>query len=501
METPQSTDVGNETVGGSSVESFNSPVATSDSEAAPSSVSQGDVSQTATAGDVTAQSVIEAKEGDEAGTVDPTQELDPLEGVPSLEELEQNKSQQYAQALINLRTAYEARKEEIGSLKPLEALKGLAEYGEPEMIKSRLDAYNSLFTPVVDPSTQQPQYDDSGLPKISATQFIEQVDGDNPGIAEQMLNDLLLYAPDNAGQKVPLWQRLFETWGLDPRRLDDYRKIDALTPQSTGEITPEELANVPAEFQDAYKQLPASVRNDLQQQDEETRKFNLEAHKERFDGRIAKQQEQQAKAAEQQQQIAQARERITQEQETYVSSQLQEGLDTIMDEVARQVTFSADANENSQMLGITRAVIFSLRDPDFSAQAEKMLGAFGTKLDQGFYEALSVADKHMRDQKTYELLGQKGFAQTSQAKAAAAKNQVFAKIAPLAIKVAKALGAQAAQRANQQNQLLGQATSTRPTPGQSGTLSEGNGYGIPEMLPNDPRYGVELARKTGLLSQ
>lgn len=489
MDTLESTDVGNE-----------SSVATAEesTSAAASTVSQEDTNQTTASGNDTAQSVIEAQESDTAGTVDPTQDDDPLKDVPSLEELEQNKSQQYAQALINLRTAYEARKEENGTLKsqfePVQPL--LEQHGGVEAVQARLEAYNSLFTPVVNEQTHEVERDEQGLPVITTTPFITQVDSENPGMAEQMLSDLLRYQPENG---TPLWQSTLKAFGLDPAKLNDYRNIDALAAPSTGEITPEQLEAIPENQQEAFKTLPASLRAAWKEIPEDEQKYHIEGAQERIEAKRHRESETQRIAAEQQNQIAAAREQITTAQNEFVSSQLQESYATIMDDVAKQVTFSADPNENSQMLGITGAFIFALRDPDYSSLAEKTLASFGTKLDPSFHEALSVADKHMRDYKTYEMVGQKGLAQTSLTKANAAKTQVIAKLAPLALKVAKALGGQQAQRANQQNGLLGTATSVRPTPGNGTTQAEPNGYLPAGMLANDPRAGIEIAKRTGLL--
>lgn len=498
-DTTQSTDVGGEA-------STSTPTATAEAStsAAASPVSQTTegVNQAATASDVTAQSVIEAKES-EAGTVDPTQDDDPLKGVPTLEELEQNKTQQYAQALINLRTAYEARKakdaETQGTLTSVQPL--IEKYGDVDTVQARLAAYDSLFEQVVDPATQQPQFDQSGLPRVSAAKFIEQVDAENPGLAETLLNDLLRYAPELNGQKVSFYERaLREVYGLDPQKLDAYRNIDALT-APTGEVTPEELAAIPENQRDAYKTLPKSLRDAWDTVPEDERQYHLDTAQERLEARQYREAETKRQADAQQQQLTAARQQIAEAQDTFVRERLQTGLATIMDDVAKQVTFSADPNTNAVMLGVTEGFVAALRDPDSSAfkNVQGALTALGVNLNTDFQEALVVADKHRRDQKAYELMGQKGLAQSSQVKADAAEKQVLAKVAPLAIKLAKALGGQAAQRAQQRNQLLGTATSTRPTPGNGGLQAEDNGYLPPGMLANDPRAGIEIAKRVGLL--
>lgn len=491
-EVTQSTDVGND-----------SPVAIapeSNGADASSVVTSGEENQATASGDGTAQLGSEGETVEQVESADSASEADPLEGVPGLDELEQNINQPYAKALKQLRSAYEARKEEINGLKPLEQFKDITTLGEPETIKQVVETHKLLFTPVVNPTTQQVERDEYGFEKTTTTPFIEKMDGDNPGIAEQMLNDLLRYTPDRDGQKIPLWQSMLrDGFGLDPARLDDYKNIDALTAaQPTGEITSEELDQIPSELQEAFKSLPPGVRQDLLAQDEETRKFNLEAHKERFDNRTAAQQRQQQEAQAQQAQQAQLLEQVRSEQESFVSQQLQQGLATIMDDVAQKITFSTDAAENSKMLGIVEAFIFATRDPDYKPFIEKTLNAFGAKLDPSFHEALTAADKHFRDAKALELFGQKGRAQGSLVEANKAKTRVLAKLAPLAVMVAKALGGQQANKAAQQNGLLA-ATATRATPPNGGSVSESGGYLPAGMRANSPEADVYLARQTGLL--
>lgn len=490
----------------STVVSSEAPVATgaeSNAPAAPSVSQEGDAAPSPIAGSVTAGEGATGTGQEQEGTAPPPSEDDPLEGIPSIDELRQQAEQKvpYAEGLLRLRTALEARKEQYEQLKtqhdPLAPV--LEKYGDPAAVQQRLETLDSLFSPVINPQTNQPEYE-NGLPKYTTAPFIERADADNPGLAEQMLVDLLSYAPAAAdGQKAPpMWQQLFESWGLDPKRLDDYRNIDALQPQPTGDISPDELQDVPEEFREVYKSLPPGVRSDLQAQDEETRRFHLEAHKERFDRKasetLAREQAEQAA----QQQRAEIQAYVAREQEAYVSQARQEGVAAILDEVARQVTFG-DAETDSAVRGIAGGFLVSLLDPDFRSVAEPALNAWGVKLDPSFDEALNAASAALAQYKALELAGQTARAQQALAAARGPKMQVQAKAAQIAQKLYKAFGAQARKAGEQANQSLSQAAGARPTPTDGEAAGNGNGL-LPEgMLANDPRAGLYLARQTGLL--
>ncbi len=504
-ETTQSTDVSTAT----------SPGAVSEStDTSASSVAQSGEQAIERSGDVTAQpAAVEAKADEQEGsTPPPSEEADPFEGVPSIDELRQQAERKvpYSEALLRLRTALEARNSEVEGLKgrvgtaePVLPL--IEQHGGAEAVQARLEAYNSLFTPVVNPETKQPEVDPAtGFPRITTAPFIERVDAENPGMAEQLLFDALNYEAEfGAGEKVRLYRHpavqaeLLKAYGLDPQRLDDYRNIDARPAHDAG-VTPEELTNVPDEFHETYKALPPGVRSDLQQQDDDTRRFNLEAHKERFDRKAQETERQAAEAQNRQQQEAQVRQYVAQEQDSFVNTHFQESHALLMDDLARQVTFSEDAAANAQMHGIVGLALVALRDRDAQFAASKTLEALGVKVDEGFFQALADADRHLRDARAYELFGQKGFAQAKLTEANGAKKLALAKTAPIALRIAQALGGQVVSKAKKQNGAIDGATRTRPVPG-GDDGEEGGGILPAGMLPTDPGAGIYLARQSGLL--
>ena len=493
-----------------------SPAAASEStDALAPSVEQSGEQAQERSGDDTAQSAsVEAsvvKEGET--TPPPPAEDDPLEGIPEADELERLVEQRvpHAQAVLQLRKALEARNSELAELrgKSLTAepvLPLIEQAGGAEAAQAKLQTFDSLFSPVIDPNNGQPVRDPvTGLPVLDPTPFVERVESENPGLAERLtFAGLNCLVETGDGRKARVYQLpevqtpFLQALGLDPERLDDYRNIDARSfAQDTG-VTPEELTEIPEQFHETYKALPPGIRADLKVQDEATRQFNLEVYKERADRKAEETQRQQAEAQNRQQQEVQARQYVAKEQDSFVAQHLQESHAAIMDDLARQVTFSENAAENAAMHGVVGAFLVALRDPEAQFAIGKTLEAHNLKVDPSFYEALADADKHLRDAKAYELFGQQGLKQQSLTAASNAKKLALAKASPIALRIAQALGGQKVKQATKQNGAIDGATRTRPVPGGEGG-EEADGILPAGMLPTDPRAGVYIARRNGLL--
>lgn len=492
----QSTDVGSDSP---------SAVAPESTGAGASSVAtSGEATQATAPGGDTAQ-LGQAEQVEQVETVDSASEPDPLEGVPSIDELKQNPNQQYAKALLQLREAYEARKSEVselqGKLNPLNP--AIERHGDTETVQSRLETFDQIFTPVVDPQTQETVIDpNTGLPDYNPLPFIQSVDTENPGFAEKMLSTLLRAEYDYGdGERTPLHKLdpvreiVLKGCGLDPARLADYQNIDALS-APTG-VTPEELQSISPDRQEAYKTLPQSLRNAWETIPEDERAYHLDTAQERLDAKQFREQqtEQQRQAREQQE--TQLRAQVSEAQDSFVSQQILEGHTSIMDSLASQITFPEEVAP--AIHSSISALLFSLRDPDYRQANSQKLEAMGIKLDSDFDQALAAADKHLRNAKAYEMFGQKGQQQASLAEARNAKNQVLAKLAPIALKAAKAMGGQLAANAQEQGKLLQDASSVRPIPRNGNQVAEQNSYLPPGMRANDPQAGVYLARQMGLL--
>lgn len=167
----------------------------------------------------------------------------------------------------------------------------------------------------------------------------------------------------------------------------------------------------------------------------------------------------------------------------------------IMDDLASKVTFSTDEAQNASIRTQIGALLFSLRDPDYRKANEAELKAMGVTLGSDFDQALGAADKYLRDAKAYEMYGQKGFQQNAMAEARKAKGQVIAKLSSIALRAAKANGAQMRAQAEGQGKLL-DATRTRPTVGNGGDATETGGLLPPDVRANSAAANHILWQRT-----
>lgn len=466
-------------------------VADSSSAAVESSVAQSGIAGGAT-----------ATEGQSAA--EQQTEIDPLDGVPSLEQLQQEAESKvpYAQSLVQLRSAYEQSKSALDEIKPLESYKPLSQRGDPETLIGKLDLIDGLFAPKVG-ANGQPELDpSSGIPLHTTTPFLEKANEQNPGLVEQLAADVLQFKTLNpvTGQEEPIIRQVFRELGLNPDDLDRYRKIDTLIANTGTAITPEELAAIPPELHEAFKSLPSSIRDSLWNQDEDSRKFTLEAQKERLDRNQATQaaEAKQQEAAKQQETAI--KEYVSGEQDKYIAEQRQEGYAAVRNDLAQKVTFSSDPKINNLMLSLSCLLPVAAMDPELRFGVTEALKEIGVQLEPSFDEALVAANTHSRQFKAYDLAGLKLQRDDALAKARGAKAMVSSKASLIALEIAKALGGQVQQRASQNGKLLAGATTTRPIPGNGQSVSETQGIlpqGIDPMSPEANRLVAQRARLIG----
>lgn len=466
---------------------------------------QESASQTEAAGSVTAQSGQEAKVSTQEGAELPPSEDDPLAGLPSMDELKAQAAQKvpYAQALVQIREAYEARKSELEGFKSLEGTKPLIEkYGDVETVSSRLEMFDQMFTPVINPETQQPVVDpESGFQFYDPTPFFQSVDEQNPGFAETALGAILKMEKPSVytGQVEPLWKDMFRNSGLDPDRYDDYKNIDALTVAPSTDITPEELGEIDEKYHEAYKSFNADQRDDLRKASPLARESYLQDRAEKLERQRSEAAQAEADKAQEAQRQQTIRTYVETETNSYLAQQRQEGYATIMDDLASKVTFSGDEQANTVMHGLVGSLITSLIDPDLRFATEKTLNALGIKLDPSFDQSLAAATTASQDYKKYDLAGQKLMAQRALSEGRGPKEQIKTKLSAIALAAAKALGGTVQARANQTNQLLAEASRVRPTPGIGSAAAEGNGYLPAGMRADSPEADIYLARRAGLV--
>ena len=392
------------------------------------------------------------------------------------------------EAIRNQRQQIRVLGSAIKELNPLSPYKDLVSKGTPEVITSRLETFDKFFTPAIDPYTQQPKRDErTGAPLYDTTPFWEQMNSQQPGSVEQATRDLLYFPlhddqgnpviDPKTGKQETMLRAVFRDLGLDPDRREEYQNIDKLI-AGTGNITPEELESIPAEHREAFKQLPAKVRDALWDEDVDTRNWHLARETERLQTKQAEQRAAQAKEAESAKQQQVIAEYVEGEQGKYLSQQRQEGYQAIYDDLASKVTFSTDSAENNLMLGLSCLLPTALIDPELRFGTEKILNSLGIQLSTDFDQALNAATENSKNYKAWELAGLKVQADRAKSDAYGPTQLVRAKLASIAQAVAAKLGAQKATRAKENGNLLTQANQTRPVLSATSTTER-----TPSMLP------------------
>jgi hypothetical protein len=367
--------------------------------------------------------------------------------------------------LRNQRQQLRVLSEAVKGLRPLESFKPLAERNlSVETIQAAVEAQERFYSPVINPENNQPVYE-NGIPLYTTTPFIQHAEERNPGAATQLLEDAFLFETVNpqTGQKERLGNGLFRALGLDPARLDDYRNIDALAAQEVGQNLNEQLAQIPPEFHEAFKSMPAKVRENLLLDDEEARNWQLQERQERLQEKQQSEARQKQEAAGRERYQAELRASVEREQEADIETQFSEGLSSIMDDIASKVTFSSDAAQDAQQKAIISLALHSLRDPANHAHMKPYLDALGVSLDAAFGENLAAFSQSRRSYKALDLAGRKAQAESELAKAAGPRARVMTRAGQLALKMAEALGGQMKAKAESRNGQLQEAGQIRPT--------------------------------------
>lgn len=373
-----------------------------------------------------------------------------------------------------------------GAYRELEPLRAFRDYGEPSAVKTRLDLASLLYSPVLD-ANQQPKRDPATGALLRTTRpFVQRLDYSSPGMVEQLLVDILDYRPLAEDGKNHVSYRmidsLFHLYGLNFGRLADYKNIDALIAKTTGNITPEELAEIPADRHAAYRTIPPSIRAAWKSYDDADRTRMLDDYQGKLDAtaREATQVERD-KAAKAAADEAYANE-VFEAQIAYFATVRKERTAALINSLSKQVIFSADPITNRVMIGSLAAGLAQLLDRDWRfVYIDEVLTPLGLKLDHTFDAALDKYETNAMEAVAQKKAGDRGQAAQAHEDATSATNQLMAKIAIFALKVARAMGATVVEAATLQGNALAAAG--------TGTLQAGNAS-VAGIDPNLPPAGI-----------
>ncbi len=218
----------------------------------------------------------------------------------------------------------------------------IEQLGGWDRIQQHAEVGSLLFAQVEDPQT--------GQVRLTAEPLIERLASESPNtLGELVWKGIHQPSPWNPDETIA-HAFLRDYLGLDPSLLDTYRQIqnpaDAQKYFAPGQITPEELANIPPQFHDAYKSLSPKQREDFPYLDEATKSEWLQDKTDALQARqfIA------AQNAEKEQQKQQAAElfqsRVEQRGRELGLEARNVALASARDKLKSDAVFSADAEVN-----------------------------------------------------------------------------------------------------------------------------------------------------------
>lgn len=405
------------------------------------------------------------------------QETDPLEGIPSLEELqsEVERGVPYSKALVQLRTELERIKPFEKEFQPWKDI--LAEQ-TPDRVKEQLQFQDQFFAPVVVDGKEV--LDERGLPKTTSHPYYDSLEARQQGAVMDRFLDLVDYQAVNpaTGQKEPLIQQFFrDVLGLDAHRLEQYQQIDSLIAKTNGGITPEELAKVPDTDHEVYKTLPSGLRKDWEFMDEETRKFHLDGARNaiKFDAFMKQQQDAQEKTAQTQRQ--QFESKIEQDFLQDLGTVREQAFTSLRDNLARAWQPSADDAINQDRYDDVLAPLVQLIDPDLQPMALKRLEREGIKVDvaqlnENMQAMVGARQTYIRAQAYKDgVTADRALRDFNRL-----QTQMMAKFNTITLARAQKYGMQAQQIAEDKGKVLTTASAVRPNISANTSVGQGGGY-------------------------
>jgi hypothetical protein len=400
----------------------------------------------------------------------------------------------HVQSLIQQRQHIRQLSQQLNELKPLESWKPLVELDQPDALRAAYEQRQKLFSPVVNQTTQQVEYDERGLQRRTSHPWLDDMEKETPGFVPRHFDDLLRYEYTDAnGQKSNMAQVYFKGIGLDIERYDDYLNIDKLLAQTNGGVVTEaELANVAEPDRDAYKLLPSSLRRDWANIEPDEQKWHLNSARNQL--RLEQAEKQQQEQAQQQQQQFQAK--LQSDVMADLTKVRTDGLTSLRDSLTKAVQLSADANVNGAYIDAIIAPLALLLSPDFSDLGAHMLDSMGVKLDASFNDALSAFVTARQEHVIAKAYGDEGAARSALKEADGKFARIMAKFNDLALKRAQTFGYQAKQIATANGDALAAASAVRAMPGNGSAVEAAAGILPSGMDPYSPQANTHLWNQT-----
>lgn len=373
---------------------------------------------------------------DEQVTVDPVDEA--LKALPSAEELTKQAGQgiQYAKALSTFRPIVESHRQLTEQFTPWQPI--IEQYQNPAEFQSTLELSNALY------GKTRMSDDNQIVPDTS--EFVEMIHKESPHRLDQIIVDGLLTKTTHNG--------------VEDTRLEHLRKhMGWLLPSEVpvGAADQSDLANIKPEFREVFQKLAPETQEMLINGSEVAREQYLAE-------KLSKATQEAADAKKAQEDEVKFFHEAQQAGYDAVVTGYGETLSSIVDDVFKdvsndKVTLTGDQEKDVFLRGLVGAALVNLTDPVKRPLTEKNLGiTIPAELDkraEAYEDALSravIAEKYGDNAAAKELRRQaNGHAQWLRVKGHEIGAQALANLS-------KILGFSY----ETQNNLLGQATRTRP---------------------------------------
>lgn len=388
-------------------------------------------------------------------------EVDPLEGVPSTEELAKLVEQKvpHSKALARLRPAYEGLKSQLAEYKALDSWKPLVEtVGDPQLAQSSYELISSIHTP-----------SEESLSGFTAVPFLQRIEQESPGTLNQIYADISAFPiTDEQGQPTTVVREMYKAHGLNPDRIDEYRNIDKL--RASGVVTEVELGKVPEQYRDAFKSMSQAAREDLLDlmdskplvAEEQLRNARSALEAQQF-----RERDEQAKAAQTKAEETQFQQRVEQAVTTDVTTKVKSWNDSIHQNLSSQwKPFGEDAGANGLEYAKVLSVLATLQSPAYRFVAEQALKQVGASIE-GFDDLANQWQAARSKFVVFSEMKDQWQAKRAESEASLAEQRLLIKLNDYALKLAEHKGNGLA--------AVSQQTATQLAAAQGRFVPSGNG--------------------------
>lgn len=324
--------------------------------------------------------------------------------VPETDDDLANYPPQIREQLLSHRQAYRDLNQNLSTLRQqVDTFRPLERYGQPEAIEQRLQILEGLRAPVTDAQGRLLYDEQTRLPLFTARPGLEALRQQSPLMLAQVFDDLrsMEFLPGETFQDA-----LLREIGLDPSRVDEYRRLHQAGQAAQLPVTDAELADVPAEYHDAFKTLPPNVRRDFINQPDSVRQDILSYAQEQLERSRQLDEIQQWRQQQMEAEVAAFQRNLEQSQVAYITDLRTQTFDAIQKQIASQFQASSDPQVSAVYHGIVMSALGTLLDPALRPATAQMLQGLGVNVGREFEEAIHTIETQAATYKRLESYSQ-----------------------------------------------------------------------------------------------